>query len=227
MFPSKLCYRNSALTKCHFFPNVRKELKEVTPLAEPQFIGVDNPKMSVASDGTKCCFLFRERESASEFANALSSLLNGVQVDIDSWLGYSTLYVPAKCYYEAIEKGLNVLLNCKNGYWIDFDNERSYYDFEQLLTLVPHKRFFDQNGNWKVGTEVLIKVWTKKLEMVLGMKVVLNITNPHHVKIGINRDFDAHLHHTELLNKIRNSNLLRNCPFEGYAYVDYYGRYIK
>ena len=128
----------------------------------PQFIGKPNPEMHLAEDGTKCCFMFNERESAKRFASCLSEQL-GVKFDVDSFIGYATVYVPAEHYEEAIQKGVNNLLITQNGFWMDFYNERKCFDYEPILALTPHSSCYDKNGKLKKGEEVVIRGWILSL----------------------------------------------------------------
>lgn len=72
-----------------------------------------------------------------------------------------------------------------------------------------------------------IKMWIAKLEKVLGEDLLYNKYFNRVIEIGIRRKFDAHLRHEDVLNQIRQTSLLEKSPFEGYAYIDYYGKYIK
>lgn len=193
---------------------------------KPEFIGSDNPKIHLADDGTKCCFMFNGREPAKVFAGNLSKEL-GVHLDVDSFIGYGTVYVPADKYEEAIQKGVNSLLFSKNGYWVDFYNERSFFDLEPILALVPHNSCYDKKGNLKKGDEIIIRMWFKSLERVLGQKIIFDKELRRVIEIGIERTYDAHLRHEEILDKIRHSGILEKSPFEGYAYMDYYGKYVR
>lgn len=192
----------------------------------PKFIGTANPKIHLANDGTKCCFMFNGREPAKEFASCLSKQL-GVKLDVDSFIGYGTVYVPAKHYEEAIQKGINNLLTIQNGYWVDFYNGRKCYGYEPILALTPHSSCYDKDGNLKKVEEMVIKMWIAKLEKVLGEELIYDKYFDKIIEIGIRRKFDAHSRHEDVLNKIRQTNLLEKSPFEGYAYMDYYGKYIK
>lgn len=192
----------------------------------PKFIGNANPEMHLAEDGTKCCFMFNGREPAKEFASCLSKQL-GVKLDVDSFIGYGTVYVPAECYEEAIQKGVNNLLTTQNGYWMDFYNERKCYDYEPILALSPHSSCYDKDGKLKKGEEISIRMWLKNLERMLGEELLFDKEFRSVIEVGIRRKYDAHLRHEDVLNKIRQTSLLEKSPFEGYAYVDYYGKYIK
>lgn len=192
----------------------------------PKFIGSANPEMYLADDGTKCCFMFNGREPAKAFASCLSKQL-GVKLDVDSFIGYGTVYVPAEHYEEAIRKGVNNLLINQNGCWVDFYNERKCYDYEPILALTPHSSCYDKDGKLKKAEEMAIKMWIAKLEKVLREELLYDKYFNRVIEIGIRRKFDAHLRHEEVLNQIRQTNLLEKSPFEGYAYMDYYGKYIK
>lgn len=192
----------------------------------PEFIGNDNPKIQLADDGTKCCFMFNGREPAKSFANCLSKEL-GVEPDVDSFIGYGTVYVPAEKYEEAIQKGINNLMVTQNGWWMDFYNERKCYDYEPIIALSPHSNCYDKEGKLKKAEEIVIRMWLKKLERFLGEELLFDKELRSVIEIGIRRRQDAHLRHEDVLNKIRNTNLLEKSPFGGYAYVDYYGKYIK
>lgn len=192
----------------------------------PKFIGSANPEMYLADDGTKCCFMFNGREPAKAFASCLSKQL-GVKLDVDSFIGYGTVYVPAEHYEEAIRKGVNNLLINQNGCWVDFYNERKCYDYEPILALIPHSSCYDKDGKLKKAEEMAIKMWIAKLEKVLGEELLYDKYFNRVIEIGIRRKFDAHLRHEEVLNQIRQTSLLEKSPFEGYAYMDYYGKYIK
>lgn len=192
----------------------------------PKFIGNDNPEMHLADDGTKCCFMFNGREPAKAFASCLSKQL-GVKLDVDSFIGYGTVYVPAEYYEEAIQKGVNNLLINQNGCWVDFYNERKCYDYEPIMALTPHSSCYDKNGRLKRGEEIAIRMWFKNLERVLREELLFDKEFRSVIEIGIRRGQDAHLRHEDILNKIRQTDLLEKSPFEGYAYMDYYGKYIK
>ncbi len=192
----------------------------------PKFIGSADPEMYLADDGTKCCFMFNGREPAKAFASCLSKQL-GVKLDVDSFIGYGTVYVSAEHYEEAIRKGVNNLLINQNGCWVDFYNERKCYDYEPILALTPHSSCYDKDGKLKKAEEMAIKMWIAKLEKVLGEDLLYNKYFNRVIEIGIRRKFDAHLRHEDVLNQIRQTSLLEKSPFEGYAYIDYYGKYIK
>ena len=192
----------------------------------PKFIGSADPEMYLADDGTKCCFMFNGREPAKAFASCLSKQL-GVKLDVDSFIGYGTVYVSAEHYEEAIRKGVNNLLINQNGCWVDFYNERKCYDYEPILALTPHSSCYDKDGKLKKSEEMAIKMWIAKLEKVLGEDLLYNKYFNRVIEIGIRRKFDAHLRHEDVLNQIRQTSLLEKSPFEGYAYIDYYGKYIK
>lgn len=194
--------------------------------SEPEFIGKDDAQMHLADDGTKSCFLFNGREPANTFARNLEKHLD-VKVDVDSFIGYGTVYVPADKYEEAIQKGVNMLLLSNNGFWVDFYNERNLFDYEPILALAPHSCCYDKNGKLKKGEEIVIKMWFKALERVLGEKIITVKELKRVIEIGIKRTYDAHLKHEEVLDKIRNSGILEKSPFEGYAYVNYYGKYVR
>ncbi len=193
---------------------------------KPKFIGKDNPKMHLADDGTKCCFMFNGREPAKIFASNLGMQL-GIKADVDSFIGYGTVYVPADKYKEAIRIGVNNLLLSKNGYWLDFYNERNFYDYEPILALVPDKSCYDKEGKLKKVEEIIIRMWFKSLERVLGEKIITDRDLKSVIEIGIERTYDAHLRHKDILDKIRSSGIVEKSPFEGYAYMDYYGKYIR
>lgn len=192
----------------------------------PTFIGNANPEMHLADDGTKCCFMFNGREPAKLFANGLSRQL-GVKLDVDSFIGYGTVYVPADRYEDAIQNGVNNLLTTQNGCWVDFYNERKCYDYEPILALTPHDSCYDKDGKLKKSGEIVIKMWLKNLERMLGEELLFDKEFRSVIELGIRRRYDAHLRHEDVLNKIRQTNLLEKSPFEGYAYVDYYGKYIR
>ncbi len=192
----------------------------------PKFIGSADPEMYLADDGTKCCFMFNGREPAKAFASCLSKQL-GVKLDVDSFIGYGTVYVPAEHYEEAIRKGVNNLLINQNGCWVDFYNERKCYDYEPILALTPHSSCYDKDGKLKKAEEMAIKMWIAKLEKVLEEELLYDKYFNRVIEIGIRRKFDAHLRHEDVLNQIRQTSLLEKSPFEGYAYMDYYGKYIK
>lgn len=192
----------------------------------PKFIGSADPEMYLADDGTKCCFMFNGREPAKAFASCLSKQLE-VKLDVDSFIGYGTVYVSAEHYEEAIRKGVNNLLINQNGCWVDFYNERKCYDYEPILALTPHSSCYDKDGKLKKAEEMAIKMWIAKLEKVLGEDLLYNKYFNRVIEIGIRRKFDAHLRHEDVLNQIRQTSLLEKSPFEGYAYIDYYGKYIK
>lgn len=193
---------------------------------EPEFLGCDNPKMPLADDGTKCCFMFNAHEPAKQFAGMLSKQI-GTKVDRDNYIGYDVLYVPAEKYEEAIQRGINNLMVTQNGWWVNFYDERSCYDFEQLLALKLHPNYIDKNKGWNTGTEIIVKMWITKLESILGTEVIIDKKFSDGVNIGIKRGIDSHLTHDELINKIRCADLLKQCPFSGYAYTDFYGKYIR
>lgn len=194
----------------------------------PKFIGTDNPNILefVADDGTKSCFMFNGWDPAKEFANELSEKL-GIKCDVDSYIGYGVVYVPAQKYEEAIKKGLNILLVKQNGCWLNFYNERIAFDYEPILDLQIHSSCLDKNGKLKKSGEVMIETWIKSLEKVLGEEVLHDKAFGSNIQIGIKRKFDAYLKHDEVLSKIRKSGVLENSPFKGYAYVDYYGKYVR
>ena len=192
----------------------------------PKFIGSADPEMYLADDGTKCCFMFNGWEPAKAFASCLSKQL-GVKLDVDSFIGYGTVYVPAEHYEEAIRKGVNNLLINQNGCWVDFYNERKCYDYEPILALTPHSSCYDKDGKLKKAEEMAIKMWIAKLEKVLEEELLYDKYFNRVIEIGIRRKFDAHLRHEDVLNQIRQTSLLEKSPFEGYAYMDYYGKYIK
>jgi len=192
----------------------------------PKFIGSDNPQMQLASDGTKACFMFNGTKTARKFAKELSNLM-GVTADVDNFIGYGVVYVPADKYEEVIRKGLNMLLELNDGCWVDFYNERAARGFEQVLFFRISDSCFDKNGNVYKGEEAAIKRWIKSLEKVLGQEVLFDEYIRRNFSVGIKRTTDAHLTHEAVLEKIRNSGLLENCPFEGYAYIDYYGRTVR
>lgn len=193
---------------------------------KPKFIGKDSAKMHLADDGTKCCFMFNGREPAKIFASNLEPQL-GVKLDVDSFIGYGTVYVPADKYEEAIQKGVNNLLLSKNGYWIDFYNKRSFFDYEPILALTPHSCCYDKNGKLKKREEIVIRMWFKALERVLGEKIITDKELKRVIEIGIERTYDAHLRHEGVLDKIRNSGILEKSPFDGYAYINYCGKYVR
>ncbi len=192
----------------------------------PEFIGNDNPQMSLASDGTKGCFMFRGTKEARDFAEYFSKRL-GVTADVDSFIGYGVVYVPADKYEEAIQKGLNILLNCNAGWWVDFNNERTPCGFEPILALRLSDSCFDENRRIKKTEELVVKTWIKSLEKVLGQDILYDDHFSRIIKIGIKRTIDAHLTHEAVLDKVRNSGLLTNSPFDGYSYVDYYGKTVR
>lgn len=192
----------------------------------PEFIGKDNPEMHLADDGTKCCFMFNGREPAKNFARNLSLQL-GVKLDVDSFIGYGTVYAPADKYEEAIQKGVNCLLMSKNGCWVDFYNTRNFFDYEPVLALVPHQSCYDKDGKLKKSEEIVIRMWFKALERVLGEKIITDKDLKSVIEIGIERKYDAHLRHEAVLDKIRSSGIVKKSPFEGYAYMDYCGKYIR
>lgn len=192
----------------------------------PEFLGKDNPEMHVAEDGTKGCFMFNGRELAESFADCLSKQL-GVKSDVDSFIGYGTVYVPAEYYEEAIQKGVNQLLTYQNGWWLDFYNERMCYDYEPIIALAPHDSCYDKKGNLKKGEEIVIRMWLKNFERTLGEEILFDKKLRRVIEIGVRRTADAHLRHEAFLEKIRNSRLLEKSPFGGYAYMDYYGKYIR
>lgn len=194
--------------------------------SEPSFIGKDDVKMHLADDGTKCCFMFNGREPAKTFARNLGMQL-GVKLDVDSFIGYGTVYVSADKYKEAIQKGVNNLLLSRNGYWVDFYNTRNFFDYEPVLALIPHKCCYDKEGKLKKVEEIIIRTWFKSLERVLGEKIITDKELKSVIEIGIERTYDAHLKHEAVLEKIRKSGVVEKGPFEGYAYVDYYGKYIR
>lgn len=196
---------------------------------EPEFLGCDNPKMHLASDGTKGCFMFRGTNQAKEFAEALSKRLE-VKTDVDSYIGYGVVYVPADKYEEAIQKGLNMhLLKINGGCWLNFYNERSSCENEQILVLKPHSVCFDNHGKLKKMEEVIIRTWLKSLESVLGQEIFVaeDFMGRKTIEVGIKRTMESHLMHDSILGTIRSSELLKNSLFEGYAYVDYYGKYVR
>lgn len=193
----------------------------------PKFIGTANPEMHLADDGTKSCFLFNGREPAKAFAECLSKQL-GVKLDVDSFIGYGTVYVPAEYYEEAIQKGINNLLITQNGFWMDFYNERNCYDYEPILALKPHSSCYDKKGKLKKVEELAIRGWIMNLGRRLGEELLYNkkyLTNV--IEIGIRRKSDTPFKHEEILNRIRQTNFLKKSPFEGYAYMDFYGKYIE
>lgn len=192
----------------------------------PQFIGKENPEMSLADDGTKCCFMFNGFEPANVFATRLSEQL-GVNQDVGSFIGYGTVYVPADRYEEAIQKGVNSLLANQNGYWVDFYNERKCYDYEPIIALAPHSCCYNKEGCLKEVERIIICMWLEKLERALGEDILFDKNLGRVIEVGIRRKHDAHLRHEDVLNKIRMTDLLKKSPFEGYAYIDYYGKYVK
>lgn len=194
----------------------------------PKFIGTDNPNILdfVTVDGTKSCFMFNGWDPAKEFANELSEQL-GIKCDVDSYIGHGVVYVPVHRYEEAIRKGLNVLLVKQNGCWINFYNERIACDYEPILDLQIHSSCFDKNGKLKKSAEVMIGTWIKSLEKILGEETLHDKAFGSNIQIGIKRKPDAYLKHDEMLGKIRKSGLLENSPFEGYAYIDYCGKYMR
>lgn len=193
----------------------------------PKFIGIDDAEMCIDSDGTKCCFIFTDRERANEFASDLSNMLNQVKVQVDSHLGKGIIYVPAENYEEAIENGVNSLRFSKNGAWINFYDEIKPCNYEEVLVFKLHQSFFNKEGELKKTSGILIRLWCKKLEAVLR-KNLLIINQRGFVSFGVERTASSNTtSHEELLETIKSSDLLKNSPFEGYAYVDFCGKYIR
>lgn len=194
----------------------------------PKFIGIDDAEMCTDSDGTKCCFIFTDRERAKEFASDLSNMLNQVKVQVDSHLGKGMIYVPAENYEEAIENGVNLLLFNKNGAWLNFYDEVRYYNYEELLVFKLHQSFFNKEGELKKTAEILIRLWCKKLEAVLSKKILIIKRKKKMVSFGVERTASSNTtSHEELLETIKSSDLLNKCPFEGYSYVNFCGKYIR
>lgn len=228
---SKFLLQSVQVRVSSIYDKVREAVSEKVDVVKafnstPEFIGCDNPKMPLASDGTKCCFMFSGREPAESFASKLRNVL-GVKVDVDSFIGYGTVYVPADKYEEAIQKGSNILIVDQNGCWVSFYDERKFCDFEPVLALKLPDSCVDKNGFIKKADEVTVKMWIKSLEKVLGEKILYDKYFCKNIELGITKTADAHLRHEEILNKIRESGLLENSPFIGYAYEDYYGKYIR
>lgn len=194
---------------------------------EPEYIGNSSDiKMHLAEDGTKACFMFNGTEQARKFAELLTDKLN-VTADVSNFIGYGVVYVLADKYEETIQKGLNLLLDFNDGCWVDFYNERSPRGYEQVLLLRLSDSYFDERGNIKKMEEIVIKTWLKSLERVLGQKILFDEYFNRTVNVGIVRTKDAYQTHDAVLDKIRNSGLLSNSPFEGYAYVNYYGKTVR
>ena len=199
------------------------------PFVTPKFMGATNPQMHLASDGTKGCFIFGGREPAEAFADFLNKEM-GANADTGSFIGYGVVYVPPENYEKAIQIGMNALLmKPTGGTWIDFYDQRSYSpEFEQVLELRLHETCLDNKGKRKKVVEDYIQKWIQKLEEVLDTPLTIKETyNQKSVELGIERKVDSHLEHDTVLNKIRESKLLlEKGPFDGYAYVDFYGKYI-
>ncbi len=231
MSKNEFTFESAKVTDNSIFNKVREAYGERISVfkafsAKPEFIGKDDDKMHLADDGTKCCFLFNGREPAKIFASNLSVQI-GVKLDVDSFIGYGTIYVPADKYEEAIQRGINNLLISKNGYWVDFYNSRRFFDYEPILALNLHSSCYDRNGKLKKGEEIVIRMWFKALERVLGEKIITDRELKKVIEIGIERIDDAHLRHEDVLEKIRSSGILDRSPFGGYAYINYYGQYVR
>lgn len=199
------------------------------PFVTPKFMGATNPKMPLASDGTKACFIFGGWKPAEAFADFLNKEM-GANADTSSFIGYGVVYVPPENYEKAIQIGMNALLTeYTEGTWIDFYDQRSCCpEFEQVLALRLHETCLDNKGKRKKAVEDYIQQWIQKLEEVLDTPLTIKEPyNQKRVELGIERKIDSHLGHDEVLNKIRESKLLlEKGPFEGYAYIDFYGKYI-
>lgn len=199
---------------------------------KPQFMNANYDfEKSVCSDGTKSCFMFSRYDTIDEFSKQLEEKIKE-KVTRDSYLGYKILYVPAQKYEEAVIEGLKLILNNssyrKSGVtWINYYNEKTPWGYVQILEFNLHKNKMASNGGWKKSTERRVKRWAKKLENILEVEVEV-YEYLGKARITVPRTTNSHLEHDTILNKIRkNQTIFENTPFNEYAMLDYFGKFIK
>lgn len=193
-----------------------------------KFLSVDEAYKEPCSDGTKCCFLFAEYHKVDQFISELKERLN-TDVTKDSFIGYKTIYVPIEKYEEAVIEGLNIMLNDKSyetagACWVDCYNDRSCWKDAQILQMSVSRNCLNYDGYWTKETNRKIKRWKRKLQRILKTEVFL-IEYCGNAKFFIKRV--APSEHENILNKIRQSNVIDESPFNGYALINYFGEHIK
>lgn len=193
-----------------------------------KFLEVNESYKPDCSDGTKCCFMFACYDKVDEFVTELKKRINA-DVTKDSYIGYKTIYVPIEKYEEAVIEGLNIILNDKSyetagAYWVNCYDERSCWEDEQILKMVVSPKSLDKKGFWTRLTKREIEKWKEKLEKVLDKEVVL-VESFGSTNFFIKRTTPSE--HVDILNKIRNSNIIEESPFGGYALIDYYGEHVE
>lgn len=193
-----------------------------------KFLEVNESYKQNYSDGTMCCFLFATYDKVDEFVAELKKRIN-TDVTKDSYIGYKTIYVSAEKYEEAVIEGLNIILSDKSyetagAYWVNYYGERSCYCDEEILYMTLAKKYVDNKGGLTRFAKLRLTVWKEKLEKLLNTDIDF-VEKSGNVKFFIKRTTRSE--HDTILSKIRNSDIIENSPFEGYALINYFGEFVK